>query len=105
MVCMPSGQGCAITTRLLLPRSRYDEGVEIVKAAFESFPYGDPTDFNNMAGPLINARQRERVLGLIETGKADGAKCLVGGGAADQFDKGDYVQPTRVVDVDPDCTI
>ncbi len=105
MVCMHSGQGCAITTRLLLPRSRYDEGVEMVKAAFESFPYGDPTDFNNMAGPLINARQRERVLGLIEKGKAEGAKCLVGGGAATQFDKGYFVQPTLFVDVDPDSTI
>src|SRR5689334_8820434 len=39
MVCMHSGQGCAITTRLLLPRSRYDEGVEIVKGSFETFPY------------------------------------------------------------------
>ena len=102
---MHSGQGCAITTRLLLPRSRYDEGVEMVKAAFENFPYGDPTDFNNMAGPLINARQRERVLGLIEKGKAEGAKCLVGGGAATQFDKGYFVQPTLFVDVDPDSTI
>ena len=73
MVCMHSGQGCAITTRMLLPRSRYDEGVELVKAAFESFPYGDPNDFANMAGPLINARQRERVLGYIERGKAEGA--------------------------------
>ncbi len=88
MVCMHSGQGCAITTRLLLPRSRYDEGVEMVKAAFESFPYGDPTDFNNMAGPLINARQRERVLGLIEKGKAEGAKCVVGGGAGDAVRQG-----------------
>ena len=105
MVCMHSGQGCAITTRLLLPRSRYDEGVEMVKAAFESFPYGDPTDFANMAGPLINARQRERVLGYIEKGKAEGAKCLVGGGAATQFDKGYFVQPTLFVDVDPDATI
>ncbi len=105
MVCMHSGQGCAITTRLLLPRSRYDEGVEMVKAAFESFPYGDPTDFNNMAGPLINARQRDRVLGLIEKGKQEGAKCVVGGGAATQFDKGYYVQPTLFVDVDPDSTI
>ncbi|HUI48478.1 MAG TPA: aldehyde dehydrogenase family protein [Acidimicrobiia bacterium] len=105
MVCMHSGQGCAITTRLLLPRARYDEGVEMVKAAFESFPYGDPTDFNNMAGPLINARQRERVLGLIERGKAEGSKCIVGGGPATQFDKGYYVQPTLFVDVDPDSTI
>ncbi len=105
MVCMHSGQGCAITTRLLLPRSRYDEGVAIVKEAFESFQYGDPTDFNNMAGPLINARQRDRVLGLIETGKAEGSKCIVGGGAATQFDKGYFVQPTLFVDVDPDSTL
>jgi aldehyde dehydrogenase (NAD+) len=105
MVCMHSGQGCAITTRMLLPRSRYDEGVELAKAAFESFPYGDPTDLNNMAGPLINARQRERVLGYIDTGKAEGARCLVGGGAATQFDKGYYVQPTLFVDVDPNATI
>ena len=105
MVCMHSGQGCAITTRLLLPRSRYDEGVEIVKRSFESFPYGDPTDFNNMAGPLINARQRERVLGYIEKGKAEGATCLVGGGPATQFERGYFVQPTLFVDVDPDSTI
>jgi aldehyde dehydrogenase (NAD+) len=105
MVCMHSGQGCAITTRLLLPRSRYDEGVKMVRAAFESFPYGDPTDLNNMAGPLVNARQRDRVLGLIEKGKEEGAKCLVGGGPAAQFDKGYYVQPTLFVDVDPDSTI
>ena len=105
MVCMHSGQGCAITTRLLLPRSRYDEGVDIVRQAFENFPYGDPSDLNNMAGPLINARQRERVLGYIEKGKADGAKCLVGGGPATQFERGYFVQPTLFVDVDPASTI
>ena len=58
-----------------------------------------------MAGPLINARQRERVLGYIEKGKAEGARCLVGGGPATQFDKGYFVQPTLFVDVDPDSTI
>ena len=105
MVCMHSGQGCAITTRLLLPRARYDEGVEMVKSAFESFPYGDPTDLSNMAGPLINARQRARVLGYIEKGKAEGAKCLVGGERAEQVGKGYFVQPTLFVDVDPDSTI
>jgi aldehyde dehydrogenase (NAD+) len=105
MTCMHSGQGCAITTRLLLPRSRYDEGVEIVKAAFETFPYGDPMDFNNMAGPLVNKKQYERVLGYIEKGKAEGARCLVGGGPATQFDKGYFVQPTLFADVDPDSTI
>ena len=51
MVCMHGGQGCAITTRMLLPRSRYDEGVELVKAAFEGWRYGDPTDAGEHAGP------------------------------------------------------
>ena len=89
MVCMHSGQGCAITTRLLLPRSRYDEGVEIVEGSrSRSFPYGDPTDIGNMAGPLINARQRERVLGYIEKGKAEGAQCIVGGGRRDAVRQG-----------------
>ena len=82
------GQGCAITTRMLLPRSRYDEGVELLKAAFEAFPYGDPTDPGNMMGPLINARQRERVLGYIEKGKAEGARLLVGGGPPDAVREG-----------------
>ncbi len=105
MVCMHGGQGCAITTRMLLPRSRYDEGVELLKAGFEAWSYGDPTDPANLQGPLINARQRERVLGLIEKGKSEGARCLVGGGRAEQFDKGYYVEPTLFVDVDPDSTI
>src|SRR6202043_2489747 len=105
MVCMHSGQGCAITTRLLLPRSRYDEGVDLVRKEFESFPYGDPTDASNLAGPLINARQRERVLGYIEKGKADGARLVVGGGVPDQFPKGYFVEPTLFVDVDPESTI
>ena len=80
MVCMHGGQGCAITTRMLLPRSRYDEGVELLKAAFEGWSYGDPNDPADLQGPLINARQRERVLGFIETGKQEGARLVVGGG-------------------------
>jgi len=105
MTCVHAGQGCAITTRMLLPASRYDEGVDLLRAAFEQVPYGDPTDPANLMGPLINAAQRDRVLGFIETAKAQGAKCLVGGGRAEQFEKGYFVQPTLFVDVDPDSTI
>jgi aldehyde dehydrogenase (NAD+) len=105
MTCIHAGQGCAITTRMLLPASRYDEGVEMLKAAFEAFPYGDPTDAANLMGPLINARQRERVLGYIEQGKADGARLVVGGGVPDRFEKGYFVEPTLFVDVDPGSTI
>ena len=105
MVCMHAGQGCAITTRMLLPRSRYDEAVEMLKAAFEGIGYGDPTNPANVMGPLINAKQRDRVLGYIEKGVEEGAKLLVGGGRPPQFEKGYFVEPTLFVDVDPDATI
>ncbi|MEX2267791.1 MAG: aldehyde dehydrogenase family protein [Acidimicrobiia bacterium] len=105
MTCVHAGQGCAITTRMLLPESRYDEGIDVLKAAFEAFPYGDPTDAGNIMGPLINERQRERVLGYIEKGTAEGAKLVVGGGRPEHLPKGWFVEPTLFVDVDPDSTI
>ena len=107
MTCVHGGQGCAITTRLLLPRSRYDEGLEILKKAFENWNYGDPTNPANLQGPQISQRQQERVLAYIEKGKEEGARCLVGGGrpAGELGEKGYFVEPTLFVDVDPDSTI
>jgi aldehyde dehydrogenase (NAD+) len=105
MVCVHGGQGCAITTRLLLPRSRYAEGVEMVKAAFQSFPYGDPTDPSRLQGPQVSRKQQQRVLGYIEKGKAEGARCIVGGGVPKHLAKGYFVEPTLFVDVDPRSTI
>ena len=104
-ICMHSGQGCAITTRMLLPRSRYEEGVAAVAASFASLPYGDPTDPGTIQGPLISARQLDRVMGYIEKGKAEGARLVCGGRRATQFEKGFYVEPTLFADVDPDSTI
>jgi aldehyde dehydrogenase (NAD+) len=105
MVCMHAGQGCAITTRMLLPRSRYDEAIELLKPAYEAIGYGDPSNPANIMGPLINAKQRDRVLGYIETGVKEGAKLLVGGGRPSHLEKGFFVEPTLFVDVDPDATI
>lgn len=105
MTCVHSGQACAITTRMLLPRSRYDEGVELLVDAFERFPYGDPTDPRNLAGPLVSARQRDRVLGFIEQGRREGARLAVGGGRPDHLPTGFYVEPTLFLDVDPGSTI
>jgi aldehyde dehydrogenase (NAD+) len=105
MTCVHGGQGCAITTRLLLPRSRYAEGVEIVKAAFERWSYGDPTDPRNLQGPQVSRRQQERVLAYIEKGRREGARCLVGGGVPKHLPRGFYVEPTLFVDVDPGATI
>ncbi len=104
-VCTHSGQGCAITTRLLVHRSRYDEAVEMADAAMASVTYGDPWDPANFQGPLISATQRERVLGYIEKGKAEGARLVRGGGVPVHLPTGYYVEPTLFADVNPKATI
>jgi aldehyde dehydrogenase (NAD+) len=105
--CFHAGQGCAIQTRMLLPRSRYDEGVETLKAMFAAVPYGEPHRQDVIMGPLISSKQRERVLGYIEKGKAEGATLAVGGGrpSGDEFAKGWWVEPTLFTDVDNSMTI
>ena len=105
MVCVHGGQGCVMPTRMLVARSIYDRAIEIAAPGFENFPYGDPNDAGNLMGPQISAKQRDRVLGYIEKGKAEGARVVAGGGRAEQFDKGYYVQPTLFADVDNSMTI
>lgn len=100
LMCMHSGQGCALQTRLLVPRSRYAESVDLVTDAFRAMAIGDPTDPSNFGGPLVSAVQRDRVLGYIETGKAEGARITTGGGRPAEFSKGFYVEPTVFADVD-----
>jgi aldehyde dehydrogenase (NAD+) len=58
-----------------------------------------------LSGPLVSRRQRERVLGMIEQGKAEGARVAVGGGIPDHLPKGYFVQPTLFVDVDNSMSI
>jgi len=100
MVCVHGGQGCAMQTRMLLPRSRYDEGVELITTAMGTVPYGDPTDDGVLMGPLVSARQRDRVLGYIQKGQEEGAKLVHGGGRPAHLSKGWFVEPTLFVDVD-----
>ena len=104
-VCFHAGQGCAIPTRMLLPRSRYDEGVEMLKGLLQGVPYGDPQRPDVMMGPLISEKQRDRVLGYIEKGVAEGATLALGGGRPAHLPAGWYVEPTLFVDVDNSMTI
>ena len=104
--CMHAGQGCANPTRMLLPRSRYDEGVAILKSIYENVTCGDPQDPATLCGPVISDKQRARVLGYIRRGVEEGATALVGGpDAPTGFDRGFYVRPTLFVDVDNQMTI
>ena len=104
-VCTHAGQGCAIPSRMLLPRSRYDEGVAILSAMFPNVPYGDPQRPDVIMGPQISAKQRDRVLGYIKKGIEEGATLAVGGGQPADLGKGWYVEPTLFTDVDNTMTI
>jgi aldehyde dehydrogenase (NAD+) len=90
---------------MLLPRSRYDEGVAKLKEYMGMAPYGDPQRPDVMMGPLISSKQRERVLGYIEKGKEEGATLALGGGIPKDYPKGWFVEPTMFVDVDNSMTI
>jgi aldehyde dehydrogenase (NAD+) len=104
-VCFHGGQGCAMPTRMLVPRSRYDEAVDLATAGFAGVSYGDPTDASNLMGPLVSKRQQERVLGYIATGQAEGARLVCGGGVPAHLPVGCYVEPTLFADVDNSMTI
>ena len=103
--CTHGGQGCAISTRLLVPRSRYQEAVDIITEAMKNIGYGDPTDPGVLQGPQISKRQQERVLGYIEKGSAEGAKLVVGGGVPKHLPRGYFIEPTLFIDVDNKMTI
>src|SRR5690349_16004902 len=103
---MHAGQGCAAPTRMLLPRSRYDEGVAILKGLYENIKPGDPQDPGTICGPVISAKQQQRILGYIRKGVDEGATMLVGSPEPPkEFDKGFWVSPTLFTDVENSMTI
>ncbi|MFI2415539.1 aldehyde dehydrogenase family protein [Streptomyces sp. NPDC018947] len=91
-----SGQTCSAWTRMLVHRDRYDEAVAL--AAEAAAKYGD------RIGPVVNARQRDRVRGYIEQGVAEGARLVAGGPEAPR-ERGYFVSPTVLADVTEDMTV
>ena len=104
-VCFHAGQGCAITTRLLVPRSRYREAVDILTPIFQGMNYGDPTNPQYIMGPVINRSQYDKILAMIQTGVAEGATLAAGGGPATDREKGFFIQPTLFTEVSNDMAI
>jgi acyl-CoA reductase-like NAD-dependent aldehyde dehydrogenase len=99
-----SGQTCMLGTRILAPRSRYDEVVDAFAAMMTSLPVGDPFEPGTMLGPLVSSRQRDRVEAYIAKGR-DEARLVVGGGRPAGLDRGWYVSPTLFADVSNQATI
>ncbi|MEU3186345.1 aldehyde dehydrogenase [Streptomyces sp. NPDC006923] len=96
-----NGESCAAHTRLLAPRSRYEEVVGLVKAAAEKVTVGNPSDPQSFVGPLVTKAQKERVESYIRSGIDEGARLVVGGpGTPEGLEAGNYVRPTVFADVD-----
>lgn len=102
---MNAGQGCVNQTRILAPRSRYDEVVDAVTTFVAALPVGLPDDPAAQVGPLINEKQRTRVEGYIAKGIDEGARLVCGGKRPEGLDTGFFVQPTVFADVDNTMTI
>jgi len=99
-----SGQTCSAWTRMIVPRSRQQEAVDLAAQAIGGLKLGDPLDPTTRLGPLISAVQRERVESYIAKGKQEGARMAMGG-SRPAFARGYYVEPTIFADVDSQMTI
>lgn len=107
MLVFHAGQGCAVHSRLLVPRSRYEEAKAVLKHAYASFGdnWGDFDNPQHIMGPVVSQRQMERVLSYIELGQREGATLIAGGKARPDKGAGYFVEPTCFADVTNDMRI
>lgn len=99
-VAMHAGQGCAITTRLVVPRAKYDEAVEAAAATLGGIKPGDPNSKRTVCGPVISARQRDRIQGYLDSAIAEGGRFACGGGRPADLDTGFFIEPTVIAGLD-----
>lgn len=98
-----SGQGCSFPTRMLVQRGVYDEVLRRVVETAKAIRVGDPFDTDTDIGPVVNQAAVDRILGLIERAKQDGARLMCGGSRITKGELADgyYLEPTVFTDVDP----
>ena len=97
---MHAGQGCAITTRLVVPRARYDEAVAAAAGTMGGIKPGDPSSPRTVCGPVISARQRDRVQSYLDLAIEEGGTFACGGGRPADRDKGFFIEPTVIAGLD-----
>jgi phenylacetaldehyde dehydrogenase len=97
------GQCCVAGSRLFVQQSRFDEVVDGVSEIAKSIKLGSGMDPTTQMGPLVSAEQLSRVTGFLESGRADGATALTGGGRFG--DKGYFVEPTVLTNTTPDMKV
>lgn len=101
-----SGQTCSALTRMLVPKTKLDEAVQIAKATAEKFTVGDPLAEGTKLGPLVSKAQHDRVRNYINKGIEEGATLVTGGpDQPEGLEKGYFVKPTVFANVGNDMTI
>jgi aldehyde dehydrogenase (NAD+) len=101
-----SGQGCALPTRLYVHDEVYDGVISELVATVEASRVGDPLDPQTLVGPVVTEAAMERILGVIERAKADGATLLCGGNRlGGDLAQGWFIAPTVFGDVDHDSDL
>ncbi|MFJ8111694.1 aldehyde dehydrogenase [Streptomyces sp. NPDC096132] len=100
-----NGQTCTANTRVLAPAHRYTEVLDAITEMARSMTVGDPLDPGTAIGPVVSARQRERIEGYITTGRGEGARLTTGGGRPTGLDRGWFLEPTVFGDVSNDMVI
>lgn len=100
-----NGQTCTANTRVLAPAHRYTEVLDAITDMTRSMAVGDPLDPATAIGPVVSARQRERIEGYITTGRGEGARLTAGGGRPAGLDRGWFLEPTVFGDVSNDMVI
>ncbi|WP_349269386.1 aldehyde dehydrogenase [Mycolicibacterium parafortuitum] len=95
-----NGQTCHLSSRILVPTSRYAEFVSAIGELADNLTVGDPLDDKTEIGPLVSERQRERVLDYIQIGRDSGARLVAGGSVPADLTRGWFVAPTVFADVD-----
>ena len=101
-----AGQGCAINTRILVPKSKHDALVEkLVGFLGAMVRVGDPEDPSNTLGPVIRPERRAQIESYIESGRRDGADLAAGGGRPKDLARGWFLEPTVFANVRNDMKI
>ena len=100
-----SGQICESGTRAIVPRELHDEFVSRLIERARTIVVGAPDDWDTDMGPVIDAKQQARILSYIDGAKAEGATVALGGGKPDGIDRGFYVEPTILADVENSMTV
>ena len=101
-----SGQSCNAPTRMLIPKSRMDEAIEVAKATAAKSTVGDPLSETTRLGPVVSELQFNKIQALIEAGIKEGADLVAGGPSRpDGLEKGYFIRPTVFANVSNDMTI